>query len=241
MFCKNCGTQIKEGGRFCPECGTPVAATPVSPAPKAAPGAGSTVHTAQAPRATASAGVKTKMTYQEKAAQRRKNSPYNQVGKYFTFAHFLTLICCVAVVVALFLPNRSAGLSGIIEDHSSLKSPSVVSITADRVERVFNDINEGNTDDSDFNKALWTAFYSSFIVLILIGDAIYVFNASLMKRDFAAVTGAASMALGMGLTIWMCHGSLKGSAGYLTLLISSLAALIFSIGGYIMNLNQPKQ
>ncbi|MBO5238693.1 MAG: zinc ribbon domain-containing protein [Lachnospiraceae bacterium] len=24
MYCKNCGTEIKEGGRFCPACGTPV-------------------------------------------------------------------------------------------------------------------------------------------------------------------------------------------------------------------------
>ena len=24
MFCKNCGTQIAEGGKFCPKCGTPV-------------------------------------------------------------------------------------------------------------------------------------------------------------------------------------------------------------------------
>lgn len=35
-FCKNCGTQISEGGKFCPKCGTPAAApapTPAAPSP----------------------------------------------------------------------------------------------------------------------------------------------------------------------------------------------------------------
>ena len=38
MFCKNCGTQLKEGAKFCPKCGTPV--TPMPGAGQAGPGAG---------------------------------------------------------------------------------------------------------------------------------------------------------------------------------------------------------
>ena len=36
MFCRKCGSQIPDGGRFCPKCGLPVAApqAPVQPAPR---------------------------------------------------------------------------------------------------------------------------------------------------------------------------------------------------------------
>jgi hypothetical protein len=37
MFCKNCGTNIPDGGNFCPNCGTPAAGQGAAPA-----GAGST-------------------------------------------------------------------------------------------------------------------------------------------------------------------------------------------------------
>ena len=42
MFCKNCGTQLKEGAKFCPKCGTPV--TPMPGAGQAGPGAGQPPH-----------------------------------------------------------------------------------------------------------------------------------------------------------------------------------------------------
>lgn len=58
MFCTNCGNELKEGARFCPRCGTPIASTP-SDVPSAAQAPTTPVDTAAQAAVDASAPATT--------------------------------------------------------------------------------------------------------------------------------------------------------------------------------------
>ena len=82
MFCKNCGNQIKDGVRFCPQCGKET-------------GISMTQEEIKEPKEAAgfSRGSRTPL---------RKNRHYVTT---YNVGHFGVLIGCVIQAVALFMPN----------------------------------------------------------------------------------------------------------------------------------------
>ncbi len=220
MFCKNCGKQLKEGDKFCPDCGAPVAARPVPPAPNRVPTNGKQ-----------SAFRK----FCGDCARRRKESPYNEVGQAFTIAHILTIICCIAVIIALFLPNRSSGYHGYLEDWEIEKSPTIAKTVIQKF-KTMDEISSYYYPD-EHDKAAYSAFFTFFLTLMLATSTSLCFGFTLEKKDRSAVNISPMMLIMAGLLVWQCGGGLKGT-GYITLLVGSLGALVFSVAGFMLNQNK---
>ena len=86
MFCRNCGTQLREGARFCPKCGTPVNSTA---------GNGGRV-----PSEKWGSGTQTTYNYQSSAAKKETRIPF------FLIAAIMIL---AAVVVIIFRACSDSG------------------------------------------------------------------------------------------------------------------------------------
>lgn len=233
MFCKNCGKQLKDGEKFCPDCGTPVAVATQSASHEAAPGTnpGSTARTNYAPRTAAPAS--TAAERRAERIRRRKELIRQQTGQDFTVAHILAIICCIAVVIALFLPNPASKFQQSLQDYGLGEYPSIVQQVINKFEYM-QDM-QGYSDVSF--EATFTAWLSVVLIILLFSDTCVCFVSLLNKYDLNAANTGIIIPIVAIILMWILHGNMKG-AGYLVLLISSLGLLLFSLISYMLNQNK---
>lgn len=227
MFCKNCGKQLKDGDKFCPDCGTPVPAGSATPAPKAAPDAAEVPHANAAPRTSGSNCTNPHSSYTASRGHsnfltRLQNHPFFARGKSFTFAHLAAIICCVLVVLAMFLPNNSSKLDQFLGYADS--STSIAGLTAT--------LFLSEDDDLIFSALTLTCIGWIMMIFCIICSA-----HALSKEDRPTVVFGVLIPCMAGLMLWQCGGGLKGT-GYVTMLLASLGSLVFSVSAYMLNQNR---
>ena len=97
MFCRNCGTQLKEGAKFCPKCGTPVNST-----------AGNGVNGDRVPPEKWGGGTQTTYHYQSSAAKKETRIPLFLIG---------AIVILAAVVVIIFRACSDSGYKKVIKTY----------------------------------------------------------------------------------------------------------------------------
>lgn len=97
MFCRNCGTQLKEGAKFCPKCGTPVNLT-----------AGNGVNGGGVPSEKRGVGTQTTYHYQSSAAKKESRIPFFLIG---------VIVILVVAVVIIFRACSDGGYKKVIKTY----------------------------------------------------------------------------------------------------------------------------
>ena len=76
-FCRKCGTELREGARFCPSCGAPVSDVPTEQAQQAAPGEAKPI-----PQAAPTQDAQPAQTYPQTAPQQQPNQQQSYQQPY---------------------------------------------------------------------------------------------------------------------------------------------------------------
>ena len=97
MFCRNCGTQLKEGAKFCPKCGTPVSST-----------AGNGFNGSGVPHEKQGARTQTTYHYQSSTAKKESRIPFFLIG---------VIVILVAAVVIIFRACSGGGYKKVIKTY----------------------------------------------------------------------------------------------------------------------------
>ncbi len=222
MFCKNCGNQIKDGVRFCPQCGKET-------------GISMTQEEIKEPKEAAgfSRGSRTPL---------RKNRRYVTT---YNVGHFGVLIGCVIQAVALFMPNYTTGfLAQIVGkiSHTLGSTPSLAKFystfyldTHSEELREFSQSLLGGTDlYTVFDEFLGVIGFGMFATMVLL-LLLFLFTMRKGQPIFLAI-------LNMGVVSMLLYyfgrfTSVFEGTGFLMLLTGGVVILLSSIVAFMLRYN----